>query len=192
MASGFYGQLQYNRRPSELLKTFSLIFGSQLKTWHMLKTRFNLVDAFQISHTFRGTCFTKRSTHGNRLDQSRIDKFYLSDYGFWIHAIHKLEHVQDQTLLDHDPIILKIQIDTQNSTLDLKKTAYFQSKLSLLKREGTMDALWATWIAHPFKVFDPTWKFTLAWNCLKKMLKTIQEQVIATDHPLNPLLSQLY
>lgn len=29
--------------------------GSQLETWRMLKTRFDLVDAFPITHSFRGT-----------------------------------------------------------------------------------------------------------------------------------------
>lgn len=72
--------------------------------------RFSLVDAFQIACRFSGTYFTRRFTHGNQLDQSRIEKFYISDYAIWIHAIHKLEHVHDQTLSDNDPIILTIQI----------------------------------------------------------------------------------
>lgn len=130
-------------------------------------------------------------THGNRIDQSRIDRFYLNNSGFWIHAIHRLEHIQDQTLLDHNPIILTIQIAPQNSTSILKKSTYFEANPSILKRVGTMEALRAAWIAYPPSVSDPTHKFTFAWICLRKTLKTIQEQVIATDQPLDILLSQL-
>lgn len=54
-----------------------------------------------------------------------------------------------------------------------------------------MEALHATWIAHPLGPMDPTPKFTIAWICLRKTLKTIQEQTLATAQPLDLLLSQL-
>lgn len=118
-----------------------LINGSQLETWWLLKTKLDLVDAFPIAKSFVGTQFTRRALHGHRLDQSRLDRFYLSDQGFWVHAIHHLEHVQNQTLSDHDPIVLTIQLEPLNLFASLKKTSYFKVNPSIIKKEGTLEAL---------------------------------------------------
>lgn len=107
----------------------------------MLKTRFDLVDALQVTQTFIAIHFTKRSIHDDWLEQSRLDRFYATDCGFWIHDVHKLEHIQDQTLSDHDPIILMIQIAPENSASGPRKSSYFKVNFGILKREGTMDAL---------------------------------------------------
>lgn len=74
------------------------------------------------------------------MDQSRLERFYLSGSGFWIHAILKLEHVESQTLPDHDPILLTIQIAPQTSTRH-RLTTYFKENPSFLRKEGTMEAL---------------------------------------------------
>lgn len=138
---GLYGRLQHDQRSYGLFGPSPLIFGSQLETRSMLMMRFNMVDAFSIACTFRGTRFTRRSSHGDRIDQSWLERFNLKDCGFWIHAIHKLEHVQDETLSDHDPIILTIQISPYTTTSTLKKTSYVKANPSILKREGTMEAI---------------------------------------------------
>lgn len=158
----FMGDFSMIEHPLDSYGPSPLIYGSQLETWCMLKTRFDLVDALSIARTFRGTQFTRRSSHGEIIDQSRLDRFYLSDCGFWTHAIHRLEHIQDQTLSDHDPIILTNQTAPQTTTSSLKKTSYFKDNPSILKREGTMEALQAAWTAHPIGISDPTLKFSLA------------------------------
>lgn len=78
-------------------------------------------------------------------------------------------------LLDHDPIILTIKISPRDTTSNLKKFSYFKANLGILKRAGSMEALWVALIAHPSGVSDPTLKFTFAWYRLRKVLKTIQE-----------------
>lgn len=88
-----------------------LLQGRQLEAWRLLATRFDLTDAYFLPREFIGTRFTRRALHGHRLDQSRLDRFYISDKSHWIHAILSLEHVQKQTLSDHDPIILTVQLE---------------------------------------------------------------------------------
>lgn len=87
-----------------------LISRRQREAWRLLKTQLDLVDAFSLPKTFLGTRFTRWALHGQRMDQSRIDRFYISDKGHWLHAILKLEHVQSHALYDHDPILLIVQI----------------------------------------------------------------------------------
>lgn len=52
--------------------------GRRLESWQLLITRLDLTDAFLISIKFIGTQFTQRSAHGTRLDQSHLDRFYMS------------------------------------------------------------------------------------------------------------------
>lgn len=86
-----------------------LLNGRQREAWRLLKTRLDLVDAFPLPRIFLGTRFTHRAVHGIRMDQSRLDRFYISGKGYWLHAILQLKHVQTQTLSDHNPIILTVQ-----------------------------------------------------------------------------------
>lgn len=168
-----------------------LLHGSQLETWHMLKTQFDLVDTFHYTRSFTRSRFTRRATHIDRFDQSRLDRFYLSDSGFWIHALHCLQHIPSQTLFDHDPIILTLQIEPLNSTITRRKSSYFKANPGVLKREGTLEALRIAWISHPLGITDPTIKFSLAWSRLHNTYKSIQEQVSSSMQPLDLLTAQL-
>lgn len=71
-----------------------------------------------------GTRFIQWVVQGTMMDQFKLDRFYISNNNQWFHAIHKLEHVQNQTPLDHDFIVLKIQLtpSLQGSTRTLKMT----------------------------------------------------------------------
>lgn len=75
-------------RPSPLLN------GQQQESWRLLKRGLDLVDAFSLPIVFLGTRFTKGAVHGTRMDQSRLDRFYISDKAHWIHAIVQVEHIQ--------------------------------------------------------------------------------------------------
>lgn len=141
------GDFNMTEDPRDSSGPSPLICGGQLETWRLLKTHFDLVDVFPLARIFIGTHFIQRAVHGHRLDQSQLDSFYLSDQGFWIHVVHRLEHVQNQTLSDHDPITLTIQLEPHNTLGSLKKTSYFKANPSILKCEGTLGALKTTWKA---------------------------------------------
>lgn len=158
----FDGELQYDWRPLDSAGPSPLINGSQLETWRMLRTRFDLVDSFHCVCSFSGSRYTRWATHGDRLDQSRLDWFYLSDSGFWVHTLHSLQHIPSEALSDHDPIILTIEIESRNSATTLPKSSYLKANPVVLKIEGTIDALQDAWIAHPLGIIDPNRKFSLA------------------------------
>lgn len=87
-----------------------LIKGRKIEAWRLLTTRLDLTNSYLLPRQFIGTHYTHNAVHSHRLDQSQLDHFYINDKAQWIHAIHSLEHVQNQSLLDHDPIILIVQI----------------------------------------------------------------------------------
>lgn len=87
-----------------------LLQGRQLEACKLLATRLDLTNAFTIPKIFVGTRFTRREIHEYRMDQSQLDRFYLSNKGQWICKILKLKHVQSQILSDHNPIILIVQL----------------------------------------------------------------------------------
>lgn len=73
------GDFNMTKEPRDSSGSLLLIHGGQLETWWLLKTCFDLVDAFPLAKMLVGTQFTRRATHGLRLNQSRLDRFYLSD-----------------------------------------------------------------------------------------------------------------
>lgn len=86
-----------------------LIHGRRLEAWRLLTTRLYLTNAYFIPCNFKGTRFTKREIHQNRLDQSILDRL-INNKAQWIHTILQLEHIQDQTLSKHNPITLTVQL----------------------------------------------------------------------------------
>jgi exonuclease III len=80
--------------------------GRELEAWRLFKTRFNLQDAHSIAGKIDGALYTWRRTRGQELVQSRIDRFYISDGGWSMDSIEKLQHNGAQALSDHDPIVL--------------------------------------------------------------------------------------
>lgn len=80
---------------------------------------------------------------------------------------------------------------TPNLNHTLKKSSYDKANPSILKREGTMEALRSTWIAHPSGILDPTTKFILAQIHLRRKYKALQKQANSPSQPLDLLLDQL-
>lgn len=121
------------------------------------------------------------------MDQSRLDRFYLSGKGHWLHSIIQLEHVQLQTLSDHDPIVLIVQIVKLNQSTQHKMTTYFKASPKTLKLEGTMDRLKEAWNNHSLEVTNPILKFALAWKRLRISYKFILDEARSTAPTLNDL-----
>lgn len=90
------------------------------------------------------------------------NRFCISDKVHWIHEVIQLEHVQNQTLSDHDPIVLTLQITASPSSTSVRKTTYFKANPELLKKEGTIPLLQEAWEDHPNLDNNPTQKFALA------------------------------
>lgn len=144
-----------------------------------------------LSNTFIGTRFTRWAIHGHRLDQSRLDRFYLSRKGHWIHSITQLEHIQSQTLSDRDLIVLTFQIVKLTLGLQRKKNTYFKASPETLKINGTLDLLKESWNNHPKDLDNHTLKFSQAWKWLRGTYKNIQLKAKSIEPSLSALQSRL-
>ncbi|KAL3680171.1 hypothetical protein R1sor_023127 [Riccia sorocarpa] len=87
--------------PSPLLRR------DELHSWEFLAGRADLIDAQKCATRILGPHFTRQAWHGNRFDQSRLDRFYLKKRGEWVYHIRTVEHQGARTLSDHVPIKLE-------------------------------------------------------------------------------------
>lgn len=52
--------------------------------------RFNLLENYLIAVIKSRPHLTRQAMHGDWLDQSRIDRSYCSDRGYWMEFVHKV------------------------------------------------------------------------------------------------------
>ncbi|KAL3684729.1 hypothetical protein R1sor_002751 [Riccia sorocarpa] len=63
--------------PTPLLK------GSPMDAWRETKLAWSLTDAYAIARRRTGPRYTRQVVRGRRLDQSRLDRVYLSNNASW-------------------------------------------------------------------------------------------------------------
>ncbi|KAL3686184.1 hypothetical protein R1sor_004206 [Riccia sorocarpa] len=136
--------------------------------------RNELVDAYLCAVTTNGGNFTRYAFCGNRYDQARLDRFYLTGGGQWTHLVQSVTHHTDQVVSDHVPISLHCQLTT-----DTSKT-YHKMDCNLLKKPGVLDKVKLAWVDHPPDAGNPQRKWQLAWLRVKKLLK--HEAAIHKQH----------
>jgi exonuclease III len=150
--------------------------GRELEAWRLLKTRFNFQDAYSISGKIDGALYTWRRTRGQVLVQSRIDRFYLSDGGWWLDSIKKLQHDGAQALSDDDPIILLFCISPPAaSTSCIKKTLPFRANPAVLKFKGAVEQLKAAWDYSKDGDHNPHYQFHNACRRLRTKYMELQK-----------------
>lgn len=141
---------------------FPLLKGREKEKWRLLQNRFGLMDAFDILGGASRSRFTRRGLHGTRLDQSRIDRVYCLDLGWWPFRFVGLCHVHDRALLDHDPVCLSLQIfQDQVQRGGSHKSTPFIINPEILKDPVFLEELRSIW-KEDIGVSDPRTRFSLA------------------------------
>ncbi|KAL3699765.1 hypothetical protein R1sor_017787 [Riccia sorocarpa] len=83
--------------PSPILKR------DELRSWELCSGRTDMVDARLCATRSLGQHFTRHAWHGNRFDQSRLDRFYLTKGGEWVYHIRlKAKHAQEEITATED------------------------------------------------------------------------------------------
>lgn len=185
----FLGE-KHDQEPCQFFWSLPATTGPPREAWQLLATRSDLTDS-SLLHQFLGTRFTGRTMHSHWMDQSRIDRFYMNDKAHWIFDILKLEHIQNQSLSDHDPILLTQQLAAPPGPSSIGKYTYFKVNLDILQLEGTLSSLQQAWEDHPIQSSNPTRKFALAWPCLWNQYKVTQDNVKESKDPLATLHKRL-
>lgn len=83
MGVGFLcGDLNMTEIPEDSSGSSPLMVGMEKESWRLLKGRFDLVDSYSLLCRVIGSKLTRREIRDTRLNQSRLDRFYVSDQGW--------------------------------------------------------------------------------------------------------------
>ncbi|KAL3698385.1 hypothetical protein R1sor_012461 [Riccia sorocarpa] len=130
--------------PSPVLK------GRELRSWTLCSNQGDLIDGWLTALDSNGPWFTRQAVHGLRLDQSRLDRLYISNRGEWIEVIRTVEHQGASSLSDHVPIGAVLVLEKKNRAEDRRKTvSYFKMRASLFTRPEVMQEAEEEWRKHP-------------------------------------------
>jgi hypothetical protein len=153
-----------------------LIHRQELEAWRIFKTRFNLKDALFVTGKSDGVHHTWRHSRSGRLIQSRIDRFYLSNGGWWMDSIENLKHHGAQALSDHDPVILTFWLTSPFVTVScIKKTSPFKANPAVLKFKGAVEALQEAWDSLKDGDKNPHYMFNTACRQLQEKYMALQQ-----------------
>lgn len=148
--------------------TFALMHGSERRAWNRFADKLDLLDNRLIAVQKTGLHFTHQATHGDRFDQSHIDKSYCGDMGRWMEFVREMIHDATQTLLDHHPTLVCIALFPTPSSR--KKTSYM--KLKLNADELGVESMWVKlkqiWKEQMLEGRDLWVNQEFGWKAIKK------------------------
>ncbi|KAL3698736.1 hypothetical protein R1sor_012812 [Riccia sorocarpa] len=130
---------------------------------------------------YYSAAYTRRKKHvllvvrGNRLEQSRIDRVYMSRSGEWLENVKKVDHIGGKTLSDHIPVVVQLQLRINNEEVQ-KKTTYFKFDYRILEEAEVFREARKVWLDHPKENLDPRVKWVLGWRRLKSLFRRVQKE----------------
>ncbi|KAL3680463.1 hypothetical protein R1sor_023419 [Riccia sorocarpa] len=150
-----------------------VIRGEEKNTWDLLTGSADLVDARVCATTAKGPLFTRQAWYGNRFDQSRLDRFYMSGGGEWLYHIRSVEHQGARTLSDHVHIVLEV-VTKELVAGSRPRRSYFKMDFKAFKKEGVLDRAKEAWVAHPRWARDKRKRWALALGRIRKLLMEVR------------------
>ncbi|KAL3675613.1 hypothetical protein R1sor_025561 [Riccia sorocarpa] len=159
----------------------ALIRGAEERSWKRFTYRADLVDAYLAAAKTTGGTFMRMAFCGQRYDQARLDRFYLSNGGEWCESIQAVNHHSEHTLSDHIPVSLHLQL-VHDDNHNWQPKSYFKMSTHLIKRPGVLEKLEEAWGEHP-----PFWRSTqklwdLGWGRLRQILREEKAIVEKEEH----------
>ncbi|KAL3681371.1 hypothetical protein R1sor_024327 [Riccia sorocarpa] len=163
----------------------ALIRGTEERASKTFKYRAELVDAYVAAVKTTGGPFTRMAFCGQRYDQARLDRFYLSNDGEWCECIHAVNHHSEQTLSDHIPVSLQLQL-VHDDNKNWRPKSYFKMSTHLVKRPGIIEKFEEAWGEHPYcRSTQKQWD--LGWGRLRQILKEEKAIIEKEDHGFQDL-----
>ncbi|KAL3694987.1 hypothetical protein R1sor_008638 [Riccia sorocarpa] len=152
-----------------------VIRGEEKNMWEVLTGSADLVDARACATTTKGPLFTRQAWYGNRFDQSRLDRFYLSGGGEWLYHIRAVEHQGARTLSDHVPIVLEL-VTTELLSGSRPRRSYFKMDCKAFGKEDVLEEAKEVWRAHPRWARDKRKRWALALGRIRKLLMEVRSE----------------
>ncbi|KAL3677358.1 hypothetical protein R1sor_027306 [Riccia sorocarpa] len=152
-----------------------VIKGEEKSMWELCSGSADLVDARSYATSTRGPLFTRQAWYGTRFDQSRLDRFYLTDGGEWLYHIRSVEHQGARTLSDHVPIVLEV-VTKEIIAGGRPRRSYFKMDAGALKKDGVLERAKAVWAAHPSWAKDKRKRWALALGRIRSLLMEVRNE----------------
>ncbi|KAL3689419.1 hypothetical protein R1sor_015728 [Riccia sorocarpa] len=169
----------------------AVLHGGDLRVWKSLTNGYELVDSYLCATFNEGPRFTRQVVCGDRFDQARLDRVYLSNGGSWIHHVHKVSHEARQTLSGHWPVVVTLTV-TEQSQEKIQRGTYFKMSAEDLKNKEIFEGVKKTWETHPEGVLDPQARWILAWDRVRTFLKNWKSRIKRREDPLSQKRQELY
>ncbi|KAL3680581.1 hypothetical protein R1sor_023537 [Riccia sorocarpa] len=155
--------------PSPVLK------NEELHSWELCTGSADLIDARLCASQTSGPHFTRQAWHGNRFDQSWLDRFYLSSNGEWVYHIKKVDHHGVRTLSDHVPISMEVILKVREAAQQPRRS-YFKMDFKVLMREDVLGRAKTVWEEHPSWARDKRKRWALALGRIRKLLMEVRKE----------------
>ncbi|KAL3699682.1 hypothetical protein R1sor_017704 [Riccia sorocarpa] len=155
--------------PSPVLKQ------DEKRSWDLCAGRTDMVDARLCATRCLGPHFTRQAWHGDRFDQSRLDRFYLSKRGEWVYHIRSVEHQGARALSDHVPIKMEVMLKEAEASTRPRRS-YFKTEYKMLMKPEVLARAKGVWIDHPRWAKDKRKRWTLVLGRIRKLLMDIRDE----------------
>ncbi|KAL3694924.1 hypothetical protein R1sor_008575 [Riccia sorocarpa] len=153
----------------------ALLNGGELRTWKACASEVELVDAYLCASFTEGPRFTRQVFSGDRLDQARLDRCYLTNGASWCHHVHKVAHDATQTISDHWPVSVTLTLQEAEREV-MRRGSYFKMDSAVLKNSRVLQEVKEAWNMHPPGVTDPQVKWTLGWGRVRAVLSRVRRE----------------
>ncbi|KAL3683215.1 hypothetical protein R1sor_001237 [Riccia sorocarpa] len=171
-AIGDFNMVEYQEDsigPSPLLKR------DEKHCWDICAGRTDLIEARLCASNTLGPHFTRQAWHGNRSDQSCLDRFYLSQRGEWLYHIRTVNHQGARTLSDHIPISLEIVLKAVEASLRQRRS-YFKMEYRTLMRAEVLARAKEKWQEHPRWAREKRKRWSLALGRIRKLRMEVRDE----------------
>ncbi|KAL3679560.1 hypothetical protein R1sor_022516 [Riccia sorocarpa] len=169
------GDFNMVERQEDSIGPSPVVRGDELYSWEICAGSADLVDTRLYATKVIGPHFTRQAWYGNRFDQSRLDRFYLSGRGEWVHHIRKVEHQGARTLSDHVPICMELVMKPEGAARRPRRS-YFKMDFKSLMRPEVLERAKIAWQNHPSWAKDKRKRWTLALGRIRKLLMEVREE----------------
>ncbi|KAL3692980.1 hypothetical protein R1sor_006631 [Riccia sorocarpa] len=163
--------------------------GGEFNKWYNVAREADLVDMRLCAMKIGGPLYTRQKKCGDRFDQARLDRCYLSERGEWVYEIAEMIHHGQQCLADHIPIFVRLKLGPEDGE-NMIKTSHFKMDHRVLEDQGTLDKVLEAWDDHPW-IRDPRKKWNLAWERVRQIVREATRNRKVADSRLLELQKQV-
>ncbi|KAL3675581.1 hypothetical protein R1sor_025529 [Riccia sorocarpa] len=162
------GDMNMVEQRSDTLGPSPLLKGRELRKWALCSNQGDLSDGWLMAVQAKGPWFTRQAVYGNRIDQARLDRCYLSERGEWAFMVSEMEHYGACSLSDHVPV--RIAIILEGERREDRRKSYFKMGANSMKNSETVEAVRQAWGRHPAWAKEDRRRWVMAWDRVREVL----------------------